>query len=321
MKKSKKEDIVKGAALGGVMGLLFNGIKQYELSKENPEREFDFKSLITDAAIGGIIGGLSVPAFHFISSVFDSKEDLITNKDEVNYLLSVIGSYEPDEIDKIVYRKGYKIKNAINKEYNHDLLGKATNQGSVAQGTSLSGLSDLDILVKFKKTSFSSLNSMFNSIHDFFKYNFKDSELVNVRKQKVSIGLTFNIDGHYETIDVVPALRTDFKKGKNEYNLFKNPKLAIDSKKIKMNPHKQREFGNYEEEKKEVISLIKLLKEKQNLPIKSFLIKELTKKAFDENQVPNTLNEQLVMTLKFICNNIKTIKIKAPDNPSSVLTD
>ncbi|QCD62719.1 hypothetical protein [Tenacibaculum maritimum] len=321
MKKFKTEDIVNGVTFGGVVGLILNGIKQYNLTKENPEREFDLMSFITYGAIGGIIGGISVPVLNFIISVFDSEEKIITNKDEINYLLSVIGSYEPDEKDLKIYKKGYKIKNAINHRYEYSLLGKATNQGSVAQGTSLSGLSDLDILVKFKKTSFSSLNSMFNSIHDFFKYNFKDSELVNVRKQKVSIGLTFNIDGHYETIDVVPALRTDFKKGKNEYNLFKNPKLAIDSKKIKMNPHKQREFGNYEEEKKEVISLIKLLKEKQNLPIKSFLIKELTKKAFDENQVPNTLNEQLVMTLKFICNNIKTIKIKAPDNPSSVLTD
>ena len=102
MKKKNKKAIVKGVAYGGVMGLLFNGIKQYELSKENPERKFDFLSLITDGALGGIIGGLSVSVFNFISSVFDSQEDLITNKDEVNYLLSVIGSYEPDEIDKIV---------------------------------------------------------------------------------------------------------------------------------------------------------------------------------------------------------------------------
>lgn len=321
MKKFKTEDIVNGATFGGVVGLLLNGIKQYNLTKENPEREFDLMSFITYGAIGGIIGGVSVAVLNFIISVFDSEEKIKTNKDEINYLLSVIGSYEPDEKDLKIYKKGYKIKNAINHQYEYSLLGKATNQGSVAQGTSLSGLSDLDILVKFKKTSFSSVDTMFNSIYNFFKYNFKDSELVDIRKQKVSLGLTFYIDGHYETIDIVPVLRTDFKKGKNEYNLYRNPELTLDSKKLKMNPHKQKHFGDYEEEKKEVVSLIKLLKEKENLPLKSFLIKELVIKAFDENKVPNTLNGQLLMTLKFISNNIKTIKIKALDNPTSVITD
>lgn len=321
MKKSDKENIEIGALVGGIVGMIINVTEQNKETQLNPNKNFDFQSLVVAGAIGAIIGIASIRLIKFFSTVFRTRKEILNNADEISYLGSVLKSYQPDEIDSLVLLKGKKVRNAINQRFDSDLLGRASYQGSVEQGTALSGLSDLDILVKFKKTSFQNEREMFNTIHKFFKYEFKDDDLLKVREQKVSIGLTFNIDGYSETIDIVPALRTDFVRGKNDYNLFKNPGLVKGSKKIKMNPHKQRDFGDYEEHKKDIIGLIKVLKAKEKLPLKSFLIKELTKKAFDRRNIPRGLNDKLIMTLKYIRNNIKTIKLKSPDNPWVNLSD
>jgi len=321
MKKSEKETIETGALVGGILGLIINTAEQNREKRLNPNKSFDFQSLVLAGAIGAIIGMASFGLINFFSKVFSSRKEILNEADEISYLGSVLKSYEPDEIDALVLIKGNKIRSALNKRFNSNLLGRASYQGSVEQGTALSGLSDLDILVKFKKTSFYNEREMFKSIHDFFKDEFKDDDLVKVREQKVSIGLTFEIKGCEETIDVVPALRTDFIRGKNDYNLYKNPKLSTGGRKIKMNPHKQREFGNYEEQKKSAVGLIKVLKAKEKLPIKSILIKELTKKAFDRCHIPNGLNARLIMTLQFIRDNIKTIEVKSPDNPRVLLSE
>lgn len=321
MRKSKNNIVEVVAIVGGVLGLLINAYKQKQLINENPELKFDYKSLVLSGILGTFIGGASASLIKFFTSVYNSREELLNSKDEISYLVTVLGSYEPDDIDKVIFKKGERIKSEIRKKFYDDLLGRPKYQGSVAQGTSLSGISDLDILVQYKKTSYSNARKMYEDLFKYLDNEFEDYDLVQVRRQKVSIGLIYKIKGYKECIDVVPVLRTDFIKGKNEYNLFTNPDFIDEPKKIKMNPYKQLDFGSHEKEKKEVVSLIKLMKENQNLPLKSILVKELTKKAFSKRNIPNTINEQLLMTLRFIKNNIRTIKVTSPDDPNSILSD
>ncbi|OIQ21199.1 hypothetical protein [Lacinutrix sp. MedPE-SW] len=320
MKKSSKENLQLGAIIGGILGLIINGSQQ--LDNKNPQQKFDYQSFVLAGTIGAIIGLTSASVLNLIMSIFSTRKEIIDEADEISYLVSAIGSYTPDEIDKEVLIKGRKVKSALKNKFAKDILGNVSYQGSVKQGTAISGLSDLDIRIQFKKTSFPSESKMYNTVYNFFKYHFKDSELKDVRKQKVSIGLIYKIDEHEEIIDVVPALRTDFVRGKNDYTLFKNPELCEGSWKLKMNPKKQEEFGTFQKDKIDIIKLLKLLKTEVQLPIKSILLKEFTKKAFEKNSfIPNGLNERLLMTLEFIRDNIETINIKAPDNVRISLTD
>lgn len=321
MKKTEDKFIQTGAVIGGIFGLIINIIHQSKVKKVNKDRVFDFQSLILTGMLGAILGAVSFKIIEFLRSIFTSSKEILDERDEICYLASVLTSYEPDEIDKEILLKGKKIKAAINKRFGYNLLGKATYQGSKAQGTALSGLSDLDILVKFKKTSFRRVNDMYNALYNFFKYDFYDSDLINVRQQKVSLGLIYDFNGHKETIDVVPSLRTDFERGKNEYHLFKNPKFFRGSTKLKMNPHKQKDLGGYEYQKIKVIKLIKILKDNQKLPLKSILITELTKRVFKELKMPKQPNQALLKVLEYIRDNIQTIQIKSPDNSRVSLTD
>lgn len=321
MKKSRKENLELGALIGGIIGLILNGSQQLQKRNENPQSKFDFQSLVLAGAIGAVVGATSSNLINLFLSIFSSKKEILDQVDEISYLVSTIGSYQPDEIDREILIKGQKIKMALKNRFQNDILGRVSYQGSVKQGTAISGLSDLDIRIQFKKTSYTSESKMYNAVYNFLKYDFKDINLIKVRQQKVSLGLIFDIDGHEEVIDIVPVLRADFIKGKNDYNLFKNPDLCIGSRKLKMNPKKQEEFGTYQNDKIDIIKLIKLLKVEVELPIKSILIKELTKKAFERNYIPQGLNDRLLMTLHFISNNIEVINIKAPDNAKVSLTD
>ncbi|WP_028890368.1 nucleotidyltransferase family protein [Tenacibaculum ovolyticum] len=322
MKKPKDNFTGTGAIVGGVLGLIMNIVGQSKEKKENPHKEFDFQSLILVGMIGAIIGSVSFEIIKLLLSVFTSKEEILDEADEISYLGSVLNSYQPDEIDKQVLQKGKQLKLAIKREFSNKLLGRGvTYQGSTVQGTAVSGLSDLDILVKFKRTSFSKEEDMHDALHNFLKYRFNDTDLIGIREQKHSLGLIYKLNGSKEIIDVVPTLRTDFIRGKNEYNLFRNPKLLTGSRKLKMNPNIQKDLGDNENEKIEIIRLLKILKSEKKLPLKSILITELTKKAFQEIRMPKKLNQKLVLILNFIKDNIKTIQVKSPDNLRISLTD
>lgn len=321
MKKSNKDITAISAIIGGMTGLLINSNAQNKNKEIDPSLEFDTGSFLKAGLIGAILGAVSPYVIKFFLSVFSSEEEIVDDADAIWYLNSALGSYQPDEIDQEVYIKGRKIRNAVNKRFQHDLLGKARYQGSVDQRTAISGVSDLDLLITFKKTSFSNDSDMKKAVFNFFKYQFKDADLLKVRQQRVSIGLIFDIDGYEEIIDVVPALRTDFIKGKNEYALHENPKFSMNLGAILMNPKIQKDFGDDQEDKKKVIRLLKIFKDDNELPLKSVLIKEFTKKAFDKNKVPKSFTEKLLMTLEFIKDNIRTTIIKSPDNPNIILSD
>ena len=63
---------------------------------------------------------------------------------------------------------------------------------------------------------------MYFTLLEYFEKEYDDPDLIEVRPQKRSIGLVYNIDGCQVCIDVVPGRRTNFIKGGNEYNLFEN---------------------------------------------------------------------------------------------------
>lgn len=319
MKKNKDNFITTGAFIGGTLGLLLNYSLQSKEVKENPNHKFNFKSFIVEGMLGAVLGAASFGVIKFLASVF-TEEEILDNIDEINYLASVLESYEPDEIDKEVLLKGKGIKSALYQKFGFNLLGRPSYQGSKVQKTELSGLSDLDILCKFKRTSFQREGNMYRSVCNFLKNHFYDRDLVKVREQGVSLGLIYDINGYEEIIDVVPVLRNDFEKGKNEYNLYKNPKFYKGERKLKMNPKLQKDLGDNEGEKTAVIKLLKLLRSEEELPLKSVLITEFTKRAFQELEMPKELNLQLYCVIEYIRDTILTIEINSPDNENSSLT-
>lgn len=62
--------------------------------------------------------------------------------------------------------------------------------GSFAKHTATNVKFDLDLVEPFKHNAFKTLQEMFDSVYDFLAEEYKDTN-VTIRKQKVSIGVSF----------------------------------------------------------------------------------------------------------------------------------
>lgn len=323
MKKNEKI-VLSAVTISAGLGLLINGLKQREKIITSPGKKFDFDEFLKSGLIWGIGGGLSAILFLFLQSLSEENEIDKEDFDEVAYLKNVLSSFQLDEVDKATIAKGFEIKKALYANFKDLLLGKPTYQGSIPQGTALSGLSDLDIRVGFKKTSFSTLEEMYFTVLEYFENEFQDKQLIKVRQQKRSIGLIYNLLDTEVCIDVVPGRRTNFIKGGNEYNLFENANGLFDKpSRIKMNPHKQADLGKNAFSVSKITALLKVLNEKEELQMKSILIKELTKSAFEWNKgrLPRRIDKQLLMVMVYIRDNIERKIVFAPDNKNLTLSD
>lgn len=72
-----------------------------------------------------------------------------------------------------------------------------------------------------------------------------------------------------------------------------------------MNPHKQASFGPNAAAKANVVSLLKVLKVSEGMPLKSVFLKELTKDAFKKHRgrIPKEVDKQLIFTMEYIRDN------------------
>ncbi|MEJ8802815.1 nucleotidyltransferase domain-containing protein [Pontibacter sp. H249] len=229
---------------------------------------------------------------------------------------------EKDLLDKYKTKRD-KVKDALCEEYGSDIV-KIINSGSYSKFTAINTKFDLDLCVHFKREKFKTLKEMHDTIYEFLKKEYKktDDDLVKVRKQKVSVGLKFNVDGDDVLFDVTPGrkLASDSNSDENDIKLYLN--IEDDPTSKKTNIHKQLEKISGRANERETIKLIKVWKFNHDHDLKSFLVELLTMEAFDQAEdVPRGLWARLKMSLEFIRDNIKTISLKDPGNSNNNVAD
>ena len=157
---------------------------------------------------------------------------------------------------------------------------------------------------------------MFDDIFNKIKQQYQDQ--TTVRKQGVSIGLTFEGDDEIN-IDIVPARETsqdNFPTQKN-LNLHKTQGDGY----LKTNIHAQIDHIKARENERKIIRLLKAWKYQNSYKYKSFFIELLVIKAY-ENAVPQgNLWEQLKNVLQYTIENITqdNFKLKDPGNSNNDL--
>ncbi|AMM50710.1 MULTISPECIES: hypothetical protein [Hymenobacteraceae] len=216
-----------------------------------------------------------------------------------------------------------KVKDALYEEYGSDIV-KIINSGSYSKCTAINTKFDLDLCVHFKRDRFNTLKEMHDSVYNFLNSNYKkeDDDLVKVRKQKVSVGLKFSVDGEDVLFDVTPGrkLASESTSDENDIKLYLN--LEDDPSSKKTNIHKQLDKITGRTNERDTIKLIKVWKFNHDFDLKSFLVELLTMEAFDKaEEVPRGLWARLKMALEFIRDNIKTISLKDPGNSSNNVSD
>lgn len=252
---------------------------------------------------------------------------MATNRSE--HLNEVLETHKMSHVNDLLdkYRdKRKEIKEALEEKYKGKIYSPI-NSGSYAKHTAINIKFDLDLVVPFKKDSFSTLEEMFDDIFSFIleKYGSK----ANVRKQKVSIGIEFyeDDDGDIINIDIVPGreLNKDQYDEDKKLNLYVNSTYGNIKEKTYLltNINAQINHIKSKENERKIIRLLKIWKSTNNEKYKSFFLELITIKAFDKEEISGNLWEKLKAVMKYIKENIakEEFKLKDPGNSGNDVAD
>lgn len=242
------------------------------------------------------------------------------NKGE--HLQNVLETHRMTHIDKTLTKyknKREEIKESLEEKYSSDVY-RPFDSGSYKKHTAINCKFDLDVVVPFKRNSFSTLEEMFDDVFTFLEEKYKND--ATIRKQKVSIGVIFDEDeeGDVINIDVVPGreLSQDEYQESKDLNIFFNEGMGFFAKNtyLKTNIQAQIEHIKAKENERKIIRLLKIWKNSNKEEYKSFLLELMTIKAFDKVEVTGNLWEKLKTVMEFIRDNVTKgdFKLKDPGN-------
>lgn len=243
------------------------------------------------------------------------------------YLKDVLETYKMRHIQSLIDKyklRSSEIKDDLNKEFSSEAYG-LLNSGSFAKHTAINTKFDLDLVLPFKRDSFSTIEEMFDTVFDFLKEKYGDSGVAQVRKQKVSIGVIFHSDedGNQIDIDVVPGREInmdDYQKSKN-LNIYFNESLWGFQKGTyqKTNIQSQIDHISGKSEAREIIRLLKIWKTTNQEDYKSFVLELFTIEALDKIEITNNLWDRLKAVMTYIKENIvkEGFTLKDPGNSNN----
>ncbi|WP_179319961.1 SMODS domain-containing nucleotidyltransferase [Winogradskyella helgolandensis] len=276
---------------------------------------------------------------------------MATNKNE--HLKKVLDTHDINKVEHLIkfIEKKNKVKDALNKKFSDQKASNSIDSGSYAKNTAINTKFDIDCCIPFKKKTpgnndekgFESLSEMFDEVYKYLKneYTEEDNDLSkdNVRKQKVSIGLKFDIDGEEFDMDVVPGRErpnnNDYNDSNTDLSLYINPsnrsKKEEDEGKTRIKTNIKTHIGLLNgadrTHERKVTKLLKVWKtERKNKNggklIKSFMMELYTKEAFDNtDEIPSGLWEKTKLVMNHIIDNIETTDLVDPANSSNIISD
>jgi hypothetical protein len=265
---------------------------------------------------------------HF--SIYSIKHNKIIKMNKNNYLNRVLQSYRMKHVDDLMalyIEKREVVKNALQEKFKEQIATRAINSGSYAKHDAINTKFDLDVCQPFNRNSFSTLEEMADTVFDFFQNEFEDEHLVKnkTRKQRVSTGITFVIDGNEIQMDIVPGrelLDNDYS-ATNRLNLHVRAKLSQPITSTQTNIQKHITLVKGKNSERSIIRLLKIWKTNKNQSrVKSFFVELITIRAFENySEVPTGIWEQLKMTMEYIRDNVQNIRLVDPANSNNVVSD
>lgn len=276
---------------------------------------------------------------------------MATNKNE--HLQKVLDTHDINKVEhlnKFIEKKN-KVKEALNKKFSDQKASNSIDSGSYAKNTAINTKFDIDCCIPFRKKNtgkmdekgFESLREMFDEVYKYLKNEYtKEDDDINkedVRKQKVSIGMKFYIDGVEFDMDVVPGRErpnnNDYNDSNTDLSLYINPfnkskkeeEKGTNRIKTNIKTHVGLLNGADRTHERKVTKLLKVWKTERKHKnggklIKSFMMELYTKQAFDNtDEIPSGLWEKTKMVMNHIIENIENNVLVDPANSSNIVSD
>lgn len=247
-----------------------------------------------------------------------------------NHLAKVLDSHKMAHVNNLLEKykkKREELKDALEEKFKDEIATRSINSGSYAKHDAINIKYDLDLCQPFKRGSFETLEEMADEVFNFFNEEFEDDDLIKykTRKQRVSTGVTFVIDGDEVQFDIVPGreLVEDDYIETNRLNLFVRPTLLTAASSTQTNIQKHIDLIKGKSDERNIIRLLKIWKVNNSKShVKSFLVELIIIRAFDNcSNIPSGQWEKLKMVMEYIRDNIQTIRLEDPANSNNVVSD
>jgi hypothetical protein len=197
-----------------------------------------------------------------------------------------------------------KVETILKKQYGSKITVKYG--GSKAKGTMIKENYDLDILCYFENDDNSAGNNLEEIYNDVAKTLEKE---YHVEKKNSAIRIWDKKASEDFHIDVVPGR---YDENKEDAFLHQNdsPKARL-----KTNPEKHIKFIQ-DSGRKDVIKLVKIWREHKGFGLKTFILELLVIGVLKTSQDREVYDKLLTNFFKELSNNIESIKIEDPANPT-----
>lgn len=283
--RKKEKYIVQGALLGFVGTALIDVLMQWSEHVDRGKKftwgSYDGLRTLKNGVLGGSIGaGIGYLAYEY-QSILDQEK--FFSSDE--YLKSILRDEDlktnPELLNAAILVRD-ELKMWAVDNFSEKLIALPQNTGSFTKRTANVSSFDIDIILPFKKQSFSNLEEMFNWTYE--KLHHKFSNKANVTKGTKAINISIEKHGHTFNFDIVPGREIANYKLDKRLNLYVNPKkIWKRGSSFKIDASKQRSITINKPEERRVIRLLKIYNEINSLKIPSVIIEQSVVVCFSSN--------------------------------------
>ena len=300
--------MLQGAIIGfagvAVLDITLQWIDHLRKNRPFTWESFNCTRTLKNALIGTAVGaGVGYLAYENI--ILKESESLFDSDDFLKKILSA----ESIKSNHTLFNKylSYKtdVKQLLNEKFGQKLVCAPEDTGSFFKRTAVISNCDLDVMLPFKKDSYTTLEEMYYDVYDTLHKNFGNKAIVS--KQTKAIGLTFEYNGLPIHFDIVPGREINNYKSTKEVNLYVRPDLVWQKgSSFKTNIGLQKKVTTNLPAARRIIKLLKTYREKNNLTIPSVLIEHCVCDALSGNRYGTSFSdtENLLNSMMHIANKL-----------------
>ncbi|HRY34032.1 MAG TPA: hypothetical protein P5531_13780 [Bacteroidales bacterium] len=303
MRRQSRYIINWALVVGGSVAIL-DVIIQW-LEHQNSGKKFNWENYngwrtVKNAAVGSMIGaGIG-------SIIYEYKicEEAKIPFNSDGYLKKVLTrehlKANPDVFQRVVELRA-EVKQFLTNKFENKLVSLPEDTGSFHKRTAISSSYDLDIVLPFKRSSYNTLEEMFNNVYESIGEAY--GKMACISKQTKTIGITFENNGNPIHFDVVPGREISNYIEERDLNLFVNPDwIWQKGSSFKTNIGIQKSITVNKPEARTAIKLLKLYRERNNLILPSVIIDQCVVEALSNNNfgVTGSITWNLLNCMLFI---------------------
>ncbi len=225
--RRKEKYIVQGAVIGfvgiAIGDILFQWFKHWQKDIPFTWDSYNGKQTLKHALIGSAAGA-GVGYLVYESKLSDESNHPFNSDEHLRKILSEENlKSNPALLKKYLSYKS-EMKKCLGEKFAQKLTCQPEDAGSFFKRTAIMSNCDLDIILPFKRSSYTTLEDMYYDVHDIMQRSFGDKAIVS--KQTKAIGITFEHDGLPIHFDIVPGREINDYRCKKDLNLYVRPDWA-----------------------------------------------------------------------------------------------